>query len=383
MDLEKELVEIDRVGVGLERPHITNEGQIQLPERRPESSDSDTATAQDPANHVPTDAQTTTHRVFNKVKVKKHIAGIKIRKTFHMERPVDEDEESGTRSLVLVDTAEVKQSKSRLDDKSTASEKRSVKDIFNYPIDTLKHKGWCQGNQEVAAKVAVSEVPHGQEVDLVSASAAVAQAETREEKQRAEKCVSEMLRRRQSTYVRWSLDRHVTKIRVLPQDAIEARPRSDFERKDKHRDTFTDWRAYGAHLADFYAHKYGRHYIGYGSEPPVPCKETIMPSVERLIVAACPFQEFIMTTRRIYRWERPSETGKFLFVYMVLWHLNLLLPGVLSAILYLVAARRWHTQTIDGLREEIRQREDINETAFSLTDFIEKQGDDNWAHDLL
>lgn len=235
----------------------------------------------------------------------------------------------------------------------------------------------------MAAKVAVSEIPHGQEVDLVNAYAVVGQAETQEERQRAEEYLSEMLKQRQSTYLKWSLDRHVTKIRVLPQNAIVARPRSDFERENKHGDTSMEWSAYSAHLADCYAHRYGRHYIGYGSEPPVPCKETIMPSVERLIVATCPFQQSIMTTRRIYRWERPSETGKFLLVYVVLWYLNLLLPGVLSAMLYLVAARRWHTQTIDDLREEIRQREDIHKTAFSLTDFIEKQGDDNWAHDLL
>lgn len=145
MDLEEELVEIGQVGVGLERSHITNEGQIELPERNHESSDSDTATVQDPANHVPTDARSTTHRVYNKVKLKKHIAGIKLRKTLHIGRPVDEDEESATKSLVLVDTAEVKQSKSRLDDKSTASEKHTIKEVFNCPIDTLKHKGWCQG----------------------------------------------------------------------------------------------------------------------------------------------------------------------------------------------------------------------------------------------
>jgi hypothetical protein len=53
-----------------------------------------------------------------------------------------------------------------------------------------------------------------------------------------------------------------------------------------------------------------------------------MPSAERLIVASSPFQEFIMTTRRVYRWTNTVETSKYLVIYMVLWYANLLLPGM-------------------------------------------------------
>lgn len=108
-----------------------------------------------------------------------------------------------------------------------------------------------------------------------------------------------------------------------------------------------------------------------------------MPNIERLIVATSPFQEFIMTTRRVYRWEYPVETTKYLVIYIVLWYLNLLLPGALSVVLYLVAERRLHGQSIEDLREDIKHREDVERTALSLTEFIEKQGDENWAHDLL
>jgi hypothetical protein len=85
-------------------------------------------------------------------------------------------------------------------------------------------------------------------------------------------------------------------------------------------------------LLIYYAHQYGGQYIGYGSEPPAPSKETIMPNIERLIVATSPFQEFIMTTRRVYRWEDRAETTKYLLIYLVLWYLNLLLPGMVSAV---------------------------------------------------
>jgi hypothetical protein len=55
-----------------------------------------------------------------------------------------------------------------------------------------------------------------------------------------------------------------------------------------------------------------------------------MPNIERLIVATSPLQEFVMTTRRVYRWESPPETIKYLLIYLVLWYFNLLLPGMVS-----------------------------------------------------
>ncbi len=35
-----------------------------------------------------------------------------------------------------------------------------------------------------------------------------------------------------------------------------------------------------------------------------------------------------MTTRRVYRWENRVETAKYLLIYLTLWYLNVLLPGI-------------------------------------------------------
>lgn len=56
-----------------------------------------------------------------------------------------------------------------------------------------------------------------------------------------------------------------------------------------------------------------------------------MPNVERLLIASSPLQEFAMSVRRIYRWENPRETGKYLAIYMTLWLFNLILPGMVSS----------------------------------------------------
>jgi len=56
-----------------------------------------------------------------------------------------------------------------------------------------------------------------------------------------------------------------------------------------------------------------------------------MPNIERLIIATAPLQEFMMTVRRVYRWENRAETTKYLLIYLTLWYLNLLLPGIVSS----------------------------------------------------
>ena len=55
----------------------------------------------------------------------------------------------------------------------------------------------------------------------------------------------------------------------------------------------------------------------------------------------------------------------------------------LSAIIYLVAQRHFHSPTLEDLREDVKRTEDVHETALTLTEFIEKKGDEMWADELL
>jgi hypothetical protein len=75
--------------------------------------------------------------------------------------------------------------------------------------------------------------------------------------------------------------------------------------------------------------------------------------VERLLVSSAPFQELIMTTRRIYRWENRNETLKYLVGYSTLWVLNLVLPGFVS-----------HSFLFNGFYTDLKAREhDISDSA--------------------
>lgn len=51
--------------------------------------------------------------------------------------------------------------------------------------------------------------------------------------------------------------------------------------------------------------------------------------------------------------------------------------------IYIVAERRINGVTMEALRENVKHTEDIHVTALSLTEFIEKKGDEKWADEIL
>lgn len=249
MDPKPELVPVDEMNIGLDRSKITSRGQIQIPEQS-NSKPHDNELHQDPnadANLEQAESRSSAQHMKESVKQKKHHVGIKLRKTLHINKASDQFETSN--HPVLANDADTK-SDSRLDNKPPTPEKHTMKNLIHNPIDTVKSKVSDQGNHEVAANIAAKEVPHGQEVDLVNASTAVERARTENERLLAIQNLSKLLKERQNTFVRWTLDRHVTKLRVLPRDTVTKRPKRDFEKKNARGEIFTDWKAYATHVSN-------------------------------------------------------------------------------------------------------------------------------------
>jgi len=325
---------VDEFDVGLDRSNINKNEDVQLAVSQAKNGGLD--------NHVePEVDRSSAHHMVDSIKHHRHRAGMKIRKTLHIGKMSDD---MSNETTILADNID-ETSDSRLVYDAPKLEKTTVKDLIHNPIDTISSKISGQGNQQVAANIAAKEIPHGDEVDLIRASEAAENAVSDKARLLAIQDLSKLMEERQATYVRWTLDRHITKVRVLPRDNMTRKPRAAFETHSSQEGTVVDWKAYGQHvstgayqvwihisnknqLLTYFAHQYGGQYIGYGSDPPAPSKETIMPNVERLMIATSPLQEFIMTTRRVYRWESRSETIKYLVIYLLLWYFNMLLPGI-------------------------------------------------------
>lgn len=327
MEPSDEYTQIDARDIGLDRSNITPEGQIELPDTTTRKADDEIAHDAVRLQHEP-ESGISTHSTVEKMKEKKRRAGVKIREKLHMSKASDDLDSTPSAPLLANNPDEP--TSSRLDGANNEGESHNLKDFMHNPVDTVKSKVSRQGESQLAANIAAKEVPHGQDVDLVNAASELDRARSEKEKLLATQNISELLELRQSTFVRWTLDRHVTKVRKLRRDTVKRKPRAAFEHANAHGGIEVDWKAYGCHLLWYFAQMYGGQYIGYGSDPPTPSKETIIPNIERLLVATSPLQELIMTARRVYRWEHPVETAKYLGIYVVLWYLNLLLPGLVN-----------------------------------------------------
>ena len=101
------------------------------------------------------------------------------------------------------------------------------------------------------------------------------------------------------------------------------------------------------------------------------------------MVASAPMQTLIMEMRRIYRWDDPNLTAKFLAGYLVVWAFNMVLPAALLGIVYIIARRKIHEPTLNDLRRDVMRTEDRQQTALSVTEFIEKEGDEGWVDELV
>ncbi|XPT02863.1 hypothetical protein M3J09_011969 [Ascochyta lentis] len=371
MQARKEPALIDAFEVGLDRAKITKSAQIQLADSQ--SSQDESADVQDEPDSP------RSHNVVEAIKQKKHKAGIKIRKTLHIGRASDDFDLTTT----AIAGGNNDPSESRYVTSAPVPDKATMKDFVHNPVDAIRAKITEHSNQQVAAHITAKEVPHGNDVDLIHASEAVEKAEDDAQRLLAIQDLSKLMQERQATYARWTFDRHITKVRLLPREQNELKPRSDFETYDPQEGLVIDWKAYGQHLLVYYATQYGGQYIGYGSNPPPPSKQTILPNIERFLIATSPLQELFMTARRVYRWEQPATTSKYLLIYSVLWYFNMLLPSCLAVFVYLTLERRKHGNTMQDLREDIEHRENQRVTALSLTELIVKGGDENWSDDLL
>ncbi|KAL1612738.1 hypothetical protein SLS60_000967 [Paraconiothyrium brasiliense] len=239
MQTRQEPVLVDEFEVGLDRAKITKTVQMQVPEPHETQSEDSDDQGQSGSPH------SSSRVVVESIKAKKHRAGLKIRKTLHIGRASD-DLEYTTTALA---GAGVEASGSRYVSDAPEPEKPTMKDFLHNPLDTVMSKISEQTDQQVAAQITAKEIPHGDEVDLIHASEAVERARDDTQRLLATKDLSRLLKERQATYARWTLDRHITKIRRLPRDEIKLRPRSDFEKHDPRKGLVTDWRAYGQNLA--------------------------------------------------------------------------------------------------------------------------------------
>ena len=136
----------------------------------------------------------------------------------------------------------------RLDNHPPEQSAHGLKDFIHQPVQTIKTKAERKTNKAVAETFSTAEVSHAHDVELILAQDNVASAQTEEERSSASEDVQALKRARQDMFVRWTMDRHVLKIRQLQRKPVQPKNRADFVAKSDSGQQKMDWKAYGSHV---------------------------------------------------------------------------------------------------------------------------------------
>lgn len=119
------------------------------------------------------------------------------------------------------------------------------KQLIQHPVDTVKAKTERKTNKEVAANLLSPEVTHAQDVELIRAKDTLDTAKTEEEKLQACNDLETLKKARQDLFVRWTMDRHVSKLKRLESKEEQGRSRTKAGSHESTGDEGLGWKSYG------------------------------------------------------------------------------------------------------------------------------------------
>ena len=122
-----------------------------------------------------------------------------------------------------------------------------VKDLLHNPVDTVSSILHGASGAKMAAVMDNQVIAHGADVNLVRTYDKVADAENKEEEQSALGELEELKKTRQDQFVRWTMDRHVLKVRRIPPLCLQRPQQEDFKMGDQEGGK-VDWALYSQHV---------------------------------------------------------------------------------------------------------------------------------------
>ena len=125
-----------------------------------------------------------------------------------------------------------------------------VKDLLDHPIETVSSLLHGASGAKAAEILDNQTIAHGADVKLVRAYEKAVDASDKEEQQSALAELDDLKKARQDQYVRWTMDRHVLKVRRIPPFNIKRPQKTDFMR-DQTNDGQIDWAVYSQHVCAF------------------------------------------------------------------------------------------------------------------------------------
>lgn len=126
----------------------------------------------------------------------------------------------------------------------------AFKDFLHQPLDTLKSVAYKQGGKEFAEAIANTDATHGASVRLVLAHERIsAENDGSEQEAHAVQEFTALKKERQDAFVRWTLARHVRRVKAVPPERPRRHSRNDFIWSDEEGgNERMHWAEYGEHV---------------------------------------------------------------------------------------------------------------------------------------
>ena len=120
-----------------------------------------------------------------------------------------------------------------------------AKDLIRNPISTVQSALHGASGAKFAQVMDNQVIAHGANVGLVRAWDKSESAQNKEEKNDAIDKVETLKKERQDSYVRWTMDRHVLKVRQDPPRTLERPRKEDYRKADREGKMEVQWASYG------------------------------------------------------------------------------------------------------------------------------------------
>lgn len=120
-----------------------------------------------------------------------------------------------------------------------------VKDILHHPVDTVQSLLHGASGAKVADTMDNQVISHGADVNMVRMYDKVSAAENEKDKTAALDDLEDLKKARQDTYVRWTMDRHVLKVRRIPPFDLPKPRKKDYVAMNEDGKNGTRWLEYG------------------------------------------------------------------------------------------------------------------------------------------
>lgn len=206
-----------------------------------------------------------------------------------------------------------------------------AKDLLQHPIDTVQSALHGVSGAKFAAVMDNKVIAHGADVGLVRAYDKLGDAKTGQEVNGAFDEFEAIKKGRQDAYVRWTMDRHILKVRQDPPRTLEWPQKDDFRTKDEAGNISFRWGDYAHQLTRWSAEQYLDLHIENTSSLPKGSEDAINTSVERLVMTSMAYQTALMHIRHIYRWDNVNETAMYMSAYILLLMLGHVSGGTVQS----------------------------------------------------